>query len=94
MRTAVEHRSISDFQAILPDEAEEDGYTIRLNQATSVTGSKLWSAVVVISPAMNEEPDLMIGLGANIYEAIADAFARARKRIRERGAVHLNPPTV
>lgn len=72
---------VSQFPNVQPDEITIGSHTVRLNHVTRVSGTAEWSALVVIVPAVDAEPDLVLGLGSNSYAAIADAFALARKRV-------------
>jgi hypothetical protein len=75
----------SEFPGLQPEEITEGAHTIRLQSVRRVEGANEWSARVLIVPPVAES-DSMLGLGDNMYAAIADAFNRARKH------VHANSP--
>jgi len=77
---------MSEFPGIQPDTIQHGNRTIRFIRYEPVADSDLIAAIVVIEPpTINAPMDPVIGCGKHEYQARADAFDAAKKRIAEAG---------
>ena len=76
---------MTEYPNVQPPVQQQGDYTLRFTRTAVFEGVPRVFAMVVVTPPIAADPDVVLGMGSSEFEAIADAFARAKHHVKAHG---------